>query len=576
MRASSHRNAMPPRTDRALRALAPMLARSRQALLFLVLGALGATAQAVVLGPMLVQSRSGETLQADIVLRRVKPSEAQALQVSIGDEAAYQEAQLQRPAIASQLKVELVPRGERLRLQVRSTQPVQDKRLDVVVVVQWPAGRVVRSYTLLLDSDPLVAPVTSVVVNRGDIAQRIAMQHKGDQASVDQMLVALLQANPDAFVGGNVNRLRVGAVLQMPSPAEAAKIDPAQARETLQEQQREFASRRSASARSEETATPPKRARKSDPDAPNAREAAKAPTPAASAPPAPPADRLTLTKPVTDASASASAAREQQLAAQAQAQADAQRIDALQRNIEQLNRTIADLNRSVEALQRKTVESVTAAASAVGGAATTAAPAPSTPAPAAEPPVAPREGATLIGELVRHPATPVATGALLALLLLVALYRVRRRARADEPSADARDELAPSWMPAGRADATQADSVAPPPPVTTPAASTASSAATGLPPSIQGLSLDLGAPPANPAAAPRAAAVPAVAPVPPAPATQLLDDPMAVKLAIAEEFRAIGSIDAARELAREVAALADEPLQSRAQQLIAQLDLERR
>lgn len=51
---------------------------------------------------------------------------------------------------------------------------------------------------------------------------------------------------------------------------------------------------------------------------------------------------------------------------------------------------------------------------------------------------------------------------------------------------------------------------------------------------------------------------------------------MAVKLAIAEEFRAIGSIDAARELAREVAALADEPLQSRAQQLIAQLDLERR
>ena len=423
----------------------------------------GAAAHAVVLGPMLVQSRNGEALQADIVLRRVKPSEAQALQVSIGDEAAYQEAQLQRPAIASQLKVEVVPRGERLRLQVRSTQPVQDKRLDVVVVVQWPAGRVVRSYTLLLDNDPLVAPVTSVVVNRGDIAQRIALQHKGDQASVDQMLVALLQANPDAFVGGNVNRLRAGAVLQMPSPAEAAKIDAAQARETLQEQQRDFASRRSAPA-SDEPAAPSKRARRSDASAPNAREATKASTPQAS-PPAAPADRLTLTKPVTDASASASAAREQQIASQAQAQADAQRIDALQRNIEQLNRTIADLNRSVEALQRKTVESVTAAASAVGGATTSSSPAPSSPpsgpaaaaaapvpaptptappatdapptasptsapsqaTPAAEPAVTPREGASLITELARHPATPVATGALLALLLLVALYRIRRQ-----------------------------------------------------------------------------------------------------------------------------------------------------
>lgn len=539
---------MPLRTDRAPRALVSLLTLGHRAVLWLVLGSMGAAAHAVVLGPMLVQSRSGEALQAEIVLRRVKPGESQAVQASIGDEAAYQEAQLQRPAIASQLQIAVVPRGERLRLQLRSAQPVQDKRLDVVVVVQWPAGRVVRSYTLLLDNDPLVAPVTSVVVNRGDIAQRIALQHKGDQASVDQMLIALLQANPEAFVDGNVNRLRVGAVLQMPSPAEAAAIDPAQAREALQEQEREFEARRRASTGS---------------------AVSKATTQATLPPTAsPPADRLTLTKPVTEAPASA--AREQQLAAQAQAQADAQRIDALQRNIEQLNRTIADLNRSVEALQRKTVDSVNAAATAIGGATTTPAP--------AEPAAAPRAGASLISELVRHPATPVATGALLALLLAVALYRIRRRARVDEPSAQARDDLAPSWMPGDGADAAPAETRAPAAPPAPPAPAAAAPAAGGLPPSIQGLSLDLGSPagaPATPPAAAPAARAPAPA-MPPPPAAQLLDDPMAVKLAIAEEFRAIGSIDAARELAREVAALADEPLQSRAQQLIAQLDLERR
>ena len=60
-----------------------------------------------------------------------------------------------------------------------------------------------------------------VTVKAGDTAGKIAAAHKPADVSLDQMLVALLLSNPDAFVGGNVNRMRAGAVLDLPSSAEA-------------------------------------------------------------------------------------------------------------------------------------------------------------------------------------------------------------------------------------------------------------------------------------------------------------------------------------------------------------------
>ena len=60
-----------------------------------------------------------------------------------------------------------------------------------------------------------------------------------------QALWALAQANPDAFVGGNVNRLRAGAVLKWPESNQIQSLDPVQAREAIAQQMEEFAAYRS-------------------------------------------------------------------------------------------------------------------------------------------------------------------------------------------------------------------------------------------------------------------------------------------------------------------------------------------
>jgi pilus assembly protein FimV len=74
----------------------------------------------------------------------------------------------------------------------------------------------------------------------GDTASKIAGAYKPADISLDQMLVALLLANPDAFVGGNINRMRAGAVLDLPSAAEAGAILPSEARRTVTAQSRDF------------------------------------------------------------------------------------------------------------------------------------------------------------------------------------------------------------------------------------------------------------------------------------------------------------------------------------------------
>ncbi|WP_040435217.1 FimV/HubP family polar landmark protein, partial [Melaminivora alkalimesophila] len=79
-----------------------------------------------------------------------------------------------------------------------------------------------------------------VTVRPGDTAGRIASAHRPAGVSLDQMLVAMMRANPEAFIQGNVNRLRAGAVLQMPSQADAQATPAPEARRIVAAQSRDF------------------------------------------------------------------------------------------------------------------------------------------------------------------------------------------------------------------------------------------------------------------------------------------------------------------------------------------------
>ncbi len=80
-----------------------------------------------------------------------------------------------------------------------------------------------------------------VVVMPGDTASRLAIRHLAANISLDQMLLAMLKANPDAFIEDNVNLIKAGATLRIPTPDEAAQISRGEARQTVIAQTRDFA-----------------------------------------------------------------------------------------------------------------------------------------------------------------------------------------------------------------------------------------------------------------------------------------------------------------------------------------------
>jgi pilus assembly protein FimV len=81
----------------------------------------------------------------------------------------------------------------------------------------------------------------TIKVRTGDTASRLAMRYLGSKASLDQMMLAMLKANPDAFIQGNVNLVKAGAVIRIPDVDEATQIPREEARKTVIAQTKEFA-----------------------------------------------------------------------------------------------------------------------------------------------------------------------------------------------------------------------------------------------------------------------------------------------------------------------------------------------
>ncbi|MDR6519853.1 pilus assembly protein FimV [Variovorax paradoxus] len=339
---------------------------------------------------------------------------------------------------------------------------------------------------------PAAAPARSgggsgeqVTVQRGDTAGKIAAAYKPADVSLDQMLVALLMANPDAFVGGNVNRMRAGAVLDLPSAAEASAVSPAEARRTVTAQSRDFGSYRQKLADNAPTTNVAAASRKA---AGKVQANVEDRNAAASSP-----DKLTISQ----GNANARAADEK-VAQARQAQDSSNRVAELSKNINELNK----------------LKAATGAGSSA--AAPAAAPAPATP---GIPVPAPNTSATVAPPAASPAPAPAAAAAPVA-------------APAPAPAAaptPAPAAVAPSPAPTPEATAQAAAPAAP-------AAAPAESPAAGAPAATPPASADAAAAPAAAAAsAPAAAAAPKPAvkkPVPPPPPPEptfleeLMDNPL--------------------------------------------------
>jgi pilus assembly protein FimV len=290
------------------------------------------------------------------------------------------------------------------------------------------------------------AGAQQVRVQAGDTAGRIAERNRPASASLDQMLVALLRANPKAFIGGNVNRIKAGVVLDMPEQAAVGETSAPEARRIITAQSRDFNEFRRRLAGSVPAAAVAAADRQASGRV-TAEVEDKKPAPATQ-------DKLTLSKGAT----STQAAKDEQIAKERQSKESASRVAELSRNIDEL----AKLGPAVKAVPPVAAASagaekpttapapavvavpapppVPAPATVVAAAPAPApepapapapAPAAATPAPVAAPKPAPETSEpaapSFVQELMGNPLVLPVAGGLLALLAGLGVYRYRQR-----------------------------------------------------------------------------------------------------------------------------------------------------
>lgn len=252
--------------------------------LTLIVGLLGAfftnAVFALGMGQLKLNSSLNEPLDAEIELLNIGDLGELEMLVGLGSRKDFEAAGVERLFLLTDLrfKVDLSVPGKPI-LRVTSRKPIREPYLDFLLELQWPSGRLLREYTLLLDlpvyateraaakkvkaasvspqpqpkkqasvasqtSQSRTAPSTSSSrapsnsqqplnsnngeyrVASGDTAWNIARKIKPDDASIMQSLAAIKQANPSAFINDNINLLKKGAVLRLPDSADISRLSP--------------------------------------------------------------------------------------------------------------------------------------------------------------------------------------------------------------------------------------------------------------------------------------------------------------------------------------------------------------
>ncbi|MDI4660638.1 MULTISPECIES: FimV/HubP family polar landmark protein [Cobetia] len=223
------------------------------------------SAQALAVGMESPRLRSNlnQPLDARIGLTDTSGLDASLIKAGVADSAAFTRAGVDRSYVSDDIKVAVKQQGGRYYLQLSTNGAVREPYVDLLLDVEWPNGKLQRQVTLLFDpagyssqpslvtpagarSRPLATddssptrsvvfrdnaqpsqassrsassstPPSSIKVRNGDSLWTIARRVRPDASvSIRQAMLAIQEANPAAFPGGNINKLRAGVVLQVP------------------------------------------------------------------------------------------------------------------------------------------------------------------------------------------------------------------------------------------------------------------------------------------------------------------------------------------------------------------------
>src|SRR5271168_2007060 len=233
------------------------------------------------LGEIHLNSSLNEPMNAEIDLIAAGPEELSALRASLAPKDAFTRYGIDRPPFLSTMTFKVGKNKDgRDVLLVRSTDAIPEPFVTFLVEVNWARGRLMREYTVLLDppvytpgetpssATPVTAPTSASAparrpapavapppapsapvaspspaperlapsltgntyrVGKGDTLTKIARSlHSDTSVGIDQTMMAVYRANPDAF-GGNINILRRGSVLRIPGADEIAALNQSEA-----------------------------------------------------------------------------------------------------------------------------------------------------------------------------------------------------------------------------------------------------------------------------------------------------------------------------------------------------------
>lgn len=244
-------------------------------------------AHALGLGDIHLRSALNQPLDAEIDLVEVRDLSSAEVIPKLASPEDFNKAGVDRQYFLTGLKFTPIvkPNGKSV-IRVTSDRPVQEPYLNFLVEVLWPNGRLLREYTVLLDP-PLYSPQTAAAVprapmavpapavrpsataaprpsavaarsatpapapapvqrrlegneyrtGRNDTLWEIAARARPDSSvSVQQTMLAIQDLNPDAFLSGNINRLKSGQVLRLPDAEQIkARTQPAAVAEVNQQ-----------------------------------------------------------------------------------------------------------------------------------------------------------------------------------------------------------------------------------------------------------------------------------------------------------------------------------------------------
>ena len=235
------------------------------------------------LGKIVVTSSQGQPLNAEIDMMLTPGEDTSKLQTSIASKENYEAQGIERLAIHNNISVELQKNEKGLTvLKLKSTQPVPDPFLDLLIQVDSAKGRNYREYTVLLDppetpiiqqekiiavdktnpvpviekkeireiaerpkalpekevknntklidkSKSLSASSKSIIVKPADTIYKIARENKIADITTEQMVIGIFNLNELAFTEKNINGLEVGQKIVLPTKDDFINLSHAKA-----------------------------------------------------------------------------------------------------------------------------------------------------------------------------------------------------------------------------------------------------------------------------------------------------------------------------------------------------------